>query len=143
MEDTDSVCVHPLFMYRWFDQSAISRWPTSAYVPCIPSAAIPTMTPADCGGPGSRPAHGGWDFELPRAGGTRLGISFSGGGIRSATFSLGVYQRLAEAGIFQRARFLSAVSGGSYLASGLADLARAAPRSRSAPGSRLRGAREL
>lgn len=51
---------------------------------------------------------------------TRLGISLSGGGIRSATFSLGVCQRLIEAGILERARFLSAVSGGSYLASGLA-----------------------
>lgn len=51
---------------------------------------------------------------------TRLGISLSGGGIRSATFSLGVCQRLIENGIFERARYLSAVSGGSYLAAGLA-----------------------
>ncbi len=51
---------------------------------------------------------------------TRLGISLSGGGIRSATFCLGVWQRLAEAGITERARYLSTVSGGSYLAAGLA-----------------------
>jgi hypothetical protein len=67
-----------------------------------------------------RPGAEGWGFELPRSEQTRIGISLSGGGIRSATFSLGVYQRLAEAGIFQRARFLSAVSGGGYLACGLA-----------------------
>ncbi len=52
--------------------------------------------------------------------GTRLGISLSGGGIRSATFSLGVCQRLAEQGLIERAHYLSAVSGGSYLAAGLA-----------------------
>jgi Patatin-like phospholipase len=61
-----------------------------------------------------------WPYEASPALGTRLGISLSGGGIRSATFALGVYQRLAEAGIFHRARYLSAVSGGSYLAAGLA-----------------------
>lgn len=51
---------------------------------------------------------------------TRLGISLSGGGIRSTTFSLGVCQRLIEAEILERARYLSGVSGGSYLAAGLA-----------------------
>jgi Patatin-like phospholipase len=61
-----------------------------------------------------------WPYEAPPSADTRLGISLSGGGVRSATFSLGVYQRLAEAGIFQRARYMSAVSGGSYLAAGLA-----------------------
>jgi hypothetical protein len=25
VEDVDSVCVHPLFMYRWFDSSAIRK----------------------------------------------------------------------------------------------------------------------
>jgi len=51
---------------------------------------------------------------------SQLGIALSGGGIRSAAFSLGVCQRLIEAGIFRRASHLSAVSGGSYLAAGLA-----------------------
>jgi len=50
----------------------------------------------------------------------RLGISLSGGGIRSSTFSLCVVQRLIEAGYFERARYLSAVSGGSYIAAGMA-----------------------
>ncbi|WP_222272820.1 patatin-like phospholipase family protein [Modestobacter marinus] len=48
-----------------------------------------------------------------------LGISFSGGGIRSAAFCLGAYQALSRQGLFQRARFLSAVSGGSYIAGAL------------------------
>ena len=62
----------------------------------------------------------GWPYEIPRSDDTRLGISFSGGGIRSATFALGAYQSLSERGIFQRARYLSAVSGGCYLAAGVA-----------------------
>jgi hypothetical protein len=61
-----------------------------------------------------------WPFEAESPVETRLGIAFSGGGIRSATFALGVYQRLAETHKFERARYLSAVSGGSYLAAGLA-----------------------
>ncbi|HYX97557.1 MAG TPA: hypothetical protein VE823_21065 [Geodermatophilus sp.] len=48
-----------------------------------------------------------------------LGISFSGGGIRSAAFCLGAYQALSQQGLFQRARYLSAVSGGSYIAGAL------------------------
>jgi len=52
--------------------------------------------------------------------GERLGIAFSGGGIRSASFCLGVYQYLDEARIFRRAEYLAGVSGGAYLAAGLA-----------------------
>jgi hypothetical protein len=51
---------------------------------------------------------------------TRIGVCFSGGGIRAATFALGVYQQLAEQGVMSRARYLSAVSGGCYIAAGLA-----------------------
>ena len=50
----------------------------------------------------------------------KIGICLSGGGIRSASFSLGVCQRLIEAGILGRADYLSAVSGGSYLAAAMA-----------------------
>jgi len=50
----------------------------------------------------------------------KIGICLSGGGIRSASFSLGVCQRLIEAGILKRTRYLSAVSGGSYLAAAMA-----------------------
>jgi hypothetical protein len=54
-----------------------------------------------------------------QAGKSVLGISFSGGGIRSAAFCLGAYQALSRQGLFQRARYLSAVSGGSYIAGAL------------------------
>ena len=44
-----------------------------------------------------------------------LGLSFSGGGIRSATFNLGVLQGLANAGWLPRIDYLSTVSGGGYI----------------------------
>ena len=50
----------------------------------------------------------------------RLGISLSGGGMRSAIFSLGVLTGLHEAGLGlfpEKTDLLSAVSGGSYIAS--------------------------
>ena len=52
-----------------------------------------------------------------RAGSTdddRVGIALSGGGIRSATFCLGVFQGLAEKGLLRQVDYLSTVSGGGY-----------------------------
>lgn len=46
-------------------------------------------------------------------------LCLSGGGIRSATFSLGVIQGLAARGLLPRFHYLSSVSGGGYLASWL------------------------
>ena len=45
-----------------------------------------------------------------------LGICSSGGGLRSASFSLGAYQALSEEDEFSRARYLSGVSGGASMA---------------------------
>jgi len=47
------------------------------------------------------------------------GLALSGGGIRSATFSLGVLQKLAEQGKLPRFDYLSSVSGGGYIATWL------------------------
>jgi hypothetical protein len=44
-----------------------------------------------------------------------FGISLSGGGIRSATFALGVFQGLTEKGLLPKADYLSTVSGGGYI----------------------------
>ena len=57
--------------------------------------------------------------------GTRLpdktvGLAFSGGGIRSATFHLGVLQGLAESGLLRQIDYLSTVSGGGYIGGWLA-----------------------
>lgn len=43
------------------------------------------------------------------------GVSFSGGGIRSATFNLGVLQGLAQLGLLPHVDYLSSVSGGGYI----------------------------
>jgi hypothetical protein len=60
---------------------------------------------------------------VPSAGGPveeavegKLGICCSGGGIRSAAFSLGALQQLQQKGELKRASYLAAVSGGSYIA---------------------------
>ena len=46
-----------------------------------------------------------------------VGLAISGGGIRSATFALGVVQYLARKGIMKEVDFVSTVSGGGYLGS--------------------------
>ncbi|HEY0761809.1 MAG TPA: patatin-like phospholipase family protein [Pyrinomonadaceae bacterium] len=46
-----------------------------------------------------------------------VGLALSGGGIRSATFALGVIQQLARKGILRQVDYLSTVSGGGYLGS--------------------------
>jgi len=43
------------------------------------------------------------------------GLALSGGGIRSATFSLGVLQALGELGMLRKFDYLSTVSGGGYI----------------------------
>jgi len=49
-----------------------------------------------------------------------IGLAFSGGGIRSATFNLGILQALAENGLLHKFDYLSTVSGGGYIGSWLA-----------------------
>jgi Patatin-like phospholipase len=43
------------------------------------------------------------------------GLCFSGGGIRSATFNLGILQGLAQCNLLHRFDYLSTVSGGGYI----------------------------
>jgi hypothetical protein len=45
-----------------------------------------------------------------------IGIAISGGGVRAACLGLGALQVAEESGVLGRARYLSAVSGGSYTA---------------------------
>jgi hypothetical protein len=54
--------------------------------------------------------------KLPRK---RTALCFSGGGIRSATFGLGVLQGLARSNLLERFDYLSTVSGGGYIGSWL------------------------
>ena len=48
-----------------------------------------------------------------------FGVSFSGGGIRSATFNLGVLQGLADLDLLKCIDYVSTVSGGGYIGSWL------------------------
>jgi hypothetical protein len=50
------------------------------------------------------------------------GLALSGGGIRSATFCLGIVQTLAQKDLFHQFDYLSTVSGGGYLGSFLSSV---------------------
>ncbi|MGA2223600.1 MAG: patatin-like phospholipase family protein [Syntrophobacteraceae bacterium] len=52
-----------------------------------------------------------------------IGLSFSGGGIRSATFNLGVIQAFAKDRLLRHVDYLSTVSGGGYIGSWLSSWA--------------------
>jgi hypothetical protein len=58
----------------------------------------------------------------------RVGLAISGGGIRSATFSLGVVQSLARLRLLTSFDYLSTVSGGGYIGSWLSAWAYRHPR---------------
>jgi hypothetical protein len=49
--------------------------------------------------------------------GPHVGVALSGGGIRSATFCLGLFQALARQKLIRRIDYLSTVSGGGYFGS--------------------------
>jgi hypothetical protein len=58
----------------------------------------------------ARRTHYGLPADAPA-----IGLALSGGGIRSATFSLGVLMGLAQRGVLDQVDYLSTVSGGGYL----------------------------
>jgi hypothetical protein len=61
------------------------------------------------------PSHGAIHSARVSADMDLLGVSLSGGGVRSATFNLGVLQALAQFGLLKRVDYLSTVSGGGYI----------------------------
>jgi predicted acylesterase/phospholipase RssA len=68
--------------------------------------------------PGGGSAPGVWGLERARSA-KLLGLALSGGGIRSATFNLGILQGLARASLLSCFDYLSTVSGGGYIGSWL------------------------
>ncbi|WBY03279.1 hypothetical protein PE066_07020 [Ramlibacter tataouinensis] len=62
--------------------------------------------------------------DRPAEGSPAWGLALSGGGIRSATFALGLASGLAQQGLLRRFDLLSTVSGGGYIGSALGRLFR-------------------
>ncbi len=65
------------------------------------------------------PGHNGTGARRRAHGLQLVGLAFSGGGIRSATFNLGVLQGLASLRLLRHVDYLSTVSGGGYIGSWL------------------------
>ena len=63
-----------------------------------------------------------WEARSPAADAPITGLALSGGGIRSATFSLGLLQALAQHKRLPQVDYLSTVSGGGYAGSFLGSL---------------------
>src|ERR1700678_1725174 len=83
-------------------------------------AAVPPVAPiagkADAGEPAWQRDNVNWVNAVSKAHAAILtGLAFSGGGIRSAPFNLGVLQALAELKLLHRFDYLSTVSGGGYI----------------------------
>ena len=70
---------------------------------------------------------------LPPPSDDHVGLAFSGGGIRSGTFNLGVLQALQAAGLLRHVDYLSSVSGGGYAACGYHWLRATAPEAAADP----------
>ncbi|WP_435019955.1 patatin-like phospholipase family protein [Tundrisphaera sp. TA3] len=76
--------------------------------------------PAAQAGGGTDEDHRLAEVRLKALGDHLVGLSFSGGGIRSGTFAVGFLQGLAQVGFLRRIDYLSTVSGGGYAGSWLA-----------------------
>jgi len=65
--------------------------------------------------------------RFPQGSGDLVGLAVSGGGIRSATFALGVIQGLVRRGMLKHVDLLSTVSGGGYLGAFLSSVLNTIP----------------
>jgi hypothetical protein len=87
-----------------------SAWVLERELTCISDRR--TMQGQDTIPDGDLPRDRAWKAGL-------VGLAFSGGGIRSATFNLGILQGLAKLGSLPVFDYLSTVSGGGYISSWL------------------------
>ena len=101
----------PRWLRRW--RTAVASWKLwrSPRFQWFLTGARPEPRPASIG-----------TVEDPEPG--KLGICCSGGGIRSAAFNLGALQALQSRRTLHEAKYLAAVSGGSYIAAGFAMVAK-------------------
>ena len=85
------------------------------------SPVAPIAGKADAAEPAWQKDNVNWVNAVSKAHAANLtGLAFSGGGIRSATFNLGVLQALAELKLLHHIDYLSTVSGGGYIGGWLA-----------------------
>jgi hypothetical protein len=90
------------------------------FTPRPPRRTIARSTPAADGPlPSSPPPYWSKRISKGQEFGDLIGLSFSGGGIRSATFNLGVLQGLQQFDLLRQVDYLSTVSGGGFIGSWL------------------------
>ena len=65
--------------------------------------------------------------DSPRSANGLFGLSFCGGGIRSATFGLGIVQALDACGLLKAADYISTVSGGGFIGGCVSSMLASAP----------------
>jgi hypothetical protein len=92
-----------------------SNCPTAPFAPTQSQAAPPSDAPQS-----DTPLSGEPKTEPTEILNPKIGVAFSGGGVRSATFNLGVLQALASHGVLDKVGYISSVSGGSYINAWLA-----------------------
>ncbi len=85
--------------------------PAGPAAEAVETAAAPGPSAAGAGNSSATPARNPGPLH------DAAGLAFSGGGIRSATFCLGVTQVLARRGLLPQFDYLSTVSGGGYFGS--------------------------
>ena len=113
---------------KWLLEQELCRRRTGALAPPMGHADAVQPPPAAAPPPGTEPHSlmpswislpmGDANYEDVYDAAARekiFGLSLSGGGIRSATFSLGILQALAEKGLLGEFTYLSTVSGGGYI----------------------------
>jgi len=89
--------------------------PAPADAPCPPAQADSDQAKENVA-PAAAPKKQNDDDSIQQANDDKLlGLAFSGGGIRSATFNLGILQGLAKLKLLHRVDYLSTVSGGGYI----------------------------
>ncbi len=84
-----------------------------------PSAAAPAPWPSPADAAAERKLERETHEAIDRSDTDLAALCLSGGGIRSATFALGVMQGLARFGLLGQFHYLSTVSGGGYIGSWL------------------------
>lgn len=102
----------PMLLARWLPAQRLGAWSSMFQLDPVTAEQVRDLDPSL---QAPKEVRRSWKFNQDR-----IGLSVSGGGVRSAAFNLGAFQALDEQGLYEQARFVSAVSGGSYIAGAFA-----------------------